>query len=333
MKHISRIIPTLFAIYLLGGCISSRQARSNAVLAPLKPDMSPEQVIVWPAIPVVRLQDGQQDTLHEQFGDAEPAVRSFLRSCMTDHDACQNALRQNTQPAKPDFFRHLSGLMKAILIPTLSLQNKKNLDELMLMHNLCCQMNDVFFLLAKPYESTEALQKALKAATALKNLLDASPIMNIPPIMRRAAIDGDVLGTEWTALFDGVTPLSPVPDEWMLAAEETEKTTSCCYGHLYPSVPAATVQPEDKPITLSVQTKIPHDGKTPVYLVGQGLPEGFAIKLDGVPLALDAGTVSARITIPPQIITGKPQTLAISWKSNLHDNKRIFRQFWFVMKN
>ena len=254
MKHISRIIPTLFAICLLGGCISSRQARSNAVLAPLKPDMSPEQVIVWPAIPVVRLQDGQQDTLHAQFGDAEPAVRSFLQSCMTDHDAFQNALTQNTQPAKPDFSRHLSGLMKAILIPTLSPQNKKNLDELMLMHNLCCQMNDVFFLLAKPHESTEALQKALKAATALKNLLDASSIMNIPPVMQRATIDGDVLGTEWTALFNGMTPLSPVPDEWMFAAEGTEKTTPCLYGHLYPSIPAATVQSEGKPMTLSVQT-------------------------------------------------------------------------------
>ena len=91
--------------------------------------------------------------------------------------------------------------------------------------------------------------------------------------------------------------------------------------------------PEDKLMTLSVQMEIPHDGKTPIYLVGHGLPKGFTMKLDGVPLTPDAGTVSARITIPPQMITGKPQTLAISWKSNLHENKRIFRQFWFVMKN
>ncbi len=325
MKRIPRIIPTLFAVCLLGGCISSRQAGSNATLAPLKPDMLPEQAVAWPAIPVVRLQDGQTDILREQFGDAEPAVRIFLRNCMADYDACQDVLKQNTQTDRPDFTRHLSGLMKTMLIPTLSPQNKKNLDELLLMHNLCCQMNDVFFLLAKPHESTDALQKALQAVASLKNLLDASPRMKIPPIMQRATMDGDVLGIEWTTLFDGVTPLSPVPDEWTAATEGTEKTTPCFYGRFYPT--------ENKPLTLSVQTKIPHDGKTPVYLVGQGLPEGFTATLDGAPLTLDAGRVSARVTIPPQIITGKPQTLAISWKSNLHDNKHIFRQFWFVMKN
>ena len=333
MKHISRIIPTLLAICLLGGCISSRRDGSNATLAPLKPDMPAEQTIAWPAIPVVRLQDGQIEDLHERFGDAEPAVRAFLRNCLADYDACQNAFTQDTKNDRPDFTRHLSGLMKTLLIPTLSPQNKKNLDELLLMHNLCCQMDDIFFLLAKPHESIDALQKALKAATALKNLLATSPKMNIPPIMQRATDDGDVLGIEWITLFDGVTPLSPVPDEWTIATEETDKTILCRYGSLYPTVSAIEKPPEDKLMTLSVQTDIPHDGKTPIYLVGQGLPKGFTVKLDGVPLTPDAGAVSARITIPPQIITGKPQTLAISWKSNLHDNKRIFRQFWFVMKN
>ena len=333
MKHILRIFTTLFAVCLLGGCISSRRAGSQGALAPLKPDMPAEQAIAWPAIPVVRLHDGQADDLHERFGDAEPAVRTFLRNCLADYDACQNAFTQDTKTATPDFTRHLSGLMKTLLIPTLSPQNKKNLDELLLMHNLCCQMNDVFFLLAKPHESTDDLQKALKAATSLKNLLAASPKMNIPPIMQRATEDGDVLGTEWMALFEGVIPLSPLPDEWAAAAEETDKTIPCRYGSLYPTVSAMEKPPEDKLMTLSVQTEIPHDGKTPIFLVGHGLPKGFTMKLDGVPLTPDAGTVSARITIPPQMITGKPQKLAISWKSNLHENKRIFRQFWFVMKN
>ena len=193
MKHILRIFTTLFAVCLLGGCISSRRAGSQGALAPLKPDMPAEQAIAWPAIPVVRLHDGQTDDLHERFGDAEPAVRTFLRNCLADYDACQNAFTQDTKTATPDFTRHLSGLMKTLLIPTLSPQNKKNLDELLLMHNLCCQMNDVFFLLAKPHESTDDLQKALKAATSLKNLLAASPKMNIPPIMQRATDDGDVL--------------------------------------------------------------------------------------------------------------------------------------------
>ena len=333
MKHISRIFTTLFAVCLLGGCISSRRGGSQAALAPLKTDMPAEQVIAWPAIPVVSLQDGQTDDLHERFGDAEPAVRIFLRNCLADYDACQNAFTQDAKTATPDFTRHLSGLMKTLLIPTLSPQNKKNLDELLLMHNLCCQMNDIFFLLAKPHESIDDLQKALKAATALRKLLAASPIMNIPPIMQRATDDGDVLGTEWMTLFDGVTPLSPVPDEWTTTTEEPDKTIPCRYGSFYPTVSAIEKPPESKLMTLSVQTEIPHDGKTPIYLVGQGLPKGFTMKLDGVPLTPDAGTVSARITIPPQIITGKPQTLAISWKSNLHENKRIFRQFWFVMKN
>lgn len=324
MKHIFHVISALIAVCLLGGCVSSRRTGSNA-LAPLKTDTPAEQVIAWPAIPVVRLQDGQPDNLHEQFGDAEPAVRAFLQDCMADYDTTQKAFSQNAKGAMPDFTRHLPGLMKAILIPTLSPQNKKNLDELLLMHNLCCQMNDVFFLLAKPHESTTALQNAIKTATSLRNLQAVSPKMTIPPIMQRAKDDGDVLGAEWLVLLDNVTPLSPVPDEWTTVAEGSDKTIPCRYGCFYPL--------EDKPITLSVQTEIPHDGKTTVYLVGQGLPEGFTVTLDGTPLTLDAGTVSARITIPPQIINGKPQTLAITWKNNLHDNKRIFRQFWFVMKN
>ena len=86
-------------------------------------------------------------------------------------------------------------------------------------------------------------------------------------------------------------------------------------------------------LTLSILTKVPHDRKTPVHLVAQGLPEGFTVKLDDVALTIEAGKTSARITIPPQIITGEPQTLAISWKCNLHENARIFRQLWFVMKN
>ena len=324
MKHILHVISTLTAVCLLGGCVSSRRTGSN-VLAPLKIDTPAEQAVAWPAIPVVRLPDGQPDTLHDQFGDAEPAVRTFLLDCMADYDACKNALSQNVKADRPDFTRHLPSLMKALLIPTLSPQNKKNLDELLLMHNLCCQMNNVFFLLAKPHESTTALQNAIKAATNLRNLQAVTPKMAIPPIMQRAKDDGDVLGAEWLVLLDNVTPLSPVPDEWTVAVEGSEKTTPCHYGRLYPS--------EDKPLTLSVKTEIPHDGKTAVYLVGQGLPEGFTVTLDGAPLTLDAGTVSARITIPPQIITGKTQTLAITWKNNLHDNKRIFRQFWFVMKN
>lgn len=324
MKHIFYVISTLIAVCLLGGCVSSRRIESNT-LAPLKMDTPAEQAVAWPAIPVVRLQDGQTDTLHDQFGDAEPAVRAFLQACMADYDACQKALKQNTKANRPDFTRHLPSIMKALVIPTLSPQNKKNLDELLLMHNLCCQMNDVFFLLAKPHESTTALQNAIKAATNLRNLQAVSPKLTIPPIMQRAKDDGDVLGAEWLVLLDNVTPLSPVPDEWTATAEGSEKTTTCRYGSPYPT--------EDKPLTLSVQTEIPHDGKTTVYLVGQGLPEGFTVTLDGAPLTLDAGTVSARITIPPQIITGKPQTLAITWKNNLHDNKRIFRQFWFVMKN
>ncbi len=325
MKNFLHILPILIAVCFFNGCISSRQGGSNAVLAPLKPNTPAKHVVAWPAIPVVRLSDGQPDTLRDQFADAEPAVRAFLQDCMSDYDACQKALSQNAKTDRPDFTRHLSKLMKATLIPTLSPQNKKNLDELLLMHNLCCQMNNVFFLLAKPHESTTALQNAIKAATSLRNFQATNPQMVIPPIMQQAKDAGDVLGAEWLVLFENVTPLSPVPDEWTVAVEETEKTIPCRYGRLYPS--------EDKPMTLSVQTEIPHDGKTTVYLVGQGLPEGFTFTLDGAPLTLDAGTVSARIAIPPQIITGKPQTLAITWKNNLHDNKRIFRQFWFVMKN
>ncbi|MBR4418245.1 MAG: hypothetical protein IKS67_15805 [Victivallales bacterium] len=334
MKHIPHIIFTLSTVCILCGCISSRQPRpAAATLAPLKTDMVAGQVIAWPVIPVVRLQNGQTDDLHEQFGDAEPAVRVFLQACMADYDAYQNALKHDVKADKPDFARHFPNLLKNASIPTLSSIHKKNLDELMLMHNLCCQMNDIFFLLAEPRKTTDDLQKAIKAATSLQNLLASSPKLTIPSVMQRAADDGDVLGTEWLKLFNGMTPLSPVADEWTIATEKMEKPLPCRYGRLFPTDSAATKPTEDDMLTLSIQTKVPHDGKTPVHLVAQGLPEGFTVKLDDVALTIEAGKTSARITIPPQIITGEPQTLAISWKCNLHENARIFRQLWFVMKN
>ena len=299
----------------------------------MKPDMASEQVIAWPVIPVIRLQDGHQDDLHERFGDAEPAVRTFLQACMADYDAYQNAFKHDEKVDKPDFTKHFPNLIRNASIPTLSPSHKKNLDELMLMHNLCCQMNDIFFLLAEPCKTTDALQNAIKAATGLQNLLASSPKLTIPPIMQRAADDGDVLGVEWLKLFDKTTPLSPVPDEWTISTEKTDKPLPCRYGRFF-STDSATLKPtKGDLLTLSVQTKIPHDGKTPIHLVAQGLPEGFTVKLDDVVLNVEAGKTSARIIIPPQIITGEPQTLAISWKCNLHENTRIFRQLWFVMKN
>lgn len=303
------------------------------MLAPLKPDMAAEQVIAWPVVPAIRLQANQTDSLREQFGDAEPAVRSYLQACMSDYDARQNALRQNAKADKPDFARHFPNLLRAAAIQTLSPLHKKNLDELMLMHNLCCQMNEIFFLLAEPRKSASDLQKAIKAAESLQNLLAASPKMTIPPVMQRAADDGDVLGAEWLKLFDVTIPLSPVPDEWTIAAENTAEPLPCRYGWLFPTDSPALKATEGDQLTMSIQTKIPHDGKTPIHLVAQGLPEGFNVKLDGVALLVDAGKTSARITIPPQIITDEPQKLAISWKCNLHENARIFRQIWFVMKN
>lgn len=295
--------------------------------------MAAEQVIAWPVIPVVRLQEGQPDDLLEQFGDAEPAVRVFLQACMTDYDAYQNALKHNAKMDKPDFARHFPNLLKNASIATLSPLHKKNLDELMLMHNLCCKMNDIFFLLTEPLKSTDDLQNAIKAATGLQNLLASSPKMTIPSVMQRATDDGDVLGTEWLKLFDGMTPLSPMADEWTIATEKTEKPLPCRYGRLFPTDSATMKATEGDLLTLSILTKVPHDRKTPVHLVAQGLPEGFTVKLDDVALTIEAGKTSARITIPPQIITGEPQTLAISWKCNLHENARIFRQLWFVMKN
>lgn len=334
MKHIPHILVTLSAVCILCGCISSRQSRPEAAtLAPLKPDTASKQVIAWPVIPAVRLQDGQTNDLHEQFGDAEPAVRTFLQACMTDYDAYQNALNHDVKADKPDFAKHFPNLIKNASISTLSPLHKKNLDELMLMHNLCCQMNDIFFLLAEPCKTTDDLQKAIKAATSLQKLLASSPKMTIPPVMQRAADDGDVLGVEWLKLFDGMTPLSPISDEWTIATEKTEAPLPCRYGRPFPTASAALKPTEGDLLTLSIQTKVPHDGKTPVHLVAQGLPEDFTVKLDNVALTVEAGKTSARITIPPQIITGEPQTLAISWKSNLHVNKRIFRQLWFVMKN
>ncbi|MCR5380485.1 MAG: hypothetical protein K6G44_05840 [Lentisphaeria bacterium] len=334
MKHIPHIIFTLSAVCLLCGCISSRQSRPGAAtLAPLKPDTAAEQVIAWPVIPVVRLQDGQQDNLHEQFGDAEPAVRVFLQACMTDYDAYQNALKHDAKADKPDFAKHFPNLLKNASLSTLSPLHKKNLDELMLIHNLCCQMNDIFFLLAEPRKTTDDLQKAIKAATSLQKLLASSPKMTIPSVLQRAAGDGDVLGVEWLKLFDGMTPLSPISDEWTIATEKTEKPLPCRYGRLFPTDTAALKATEGDLLTLSIQTKVPHDGKTPVHLVAQGIPEGFTVKLDDAVLTVEAGKTSARITIPPQIITGEPQTLAISWKCNLHEKTRIFRQLWFVMKN
>ena len=334
MKHIPHIIFTLSAVCLLCGCISSRQLRPEAAtLAPLKPDTAAEQVIAWPVIPVVRLQDGQPDNLHEQFGDAEPAVRVFLQACMTDYDAYQNALKHDAKADKPDFAKHFPNLLKNASLSTLSPLHKKNLDELMLMHNLCCQMNDIFFLLAEPRKTTDDLQKAIKAATSLQKLLASSPKMTIPSVLQRAAGDGDVLGVEWLKLFDGMTPLSPISDEWTIATEKMEKPLPCRYGRFFPTDSAALKATEGDLLTLSIQTKVPHDGKTPVHLVAQGIPEGFTVKLDDAVLTVEAGKTSARITIPPQIITGEPQTLAISWKCNLHEKTRIFRQLWFVMKN
>ncbi len=305
------------------------------MLAPLKPNMTSEQIVAWPVIPVVRLQDGQSDDLHEQFGDAELAVRTFLHACMKDYNAYQKALRHDAKVNKPDFAKHFPNLIKNASIATLSPLHKKNLDELMLMHNLCCQMNDIFFMLAEPHKSTDDLQNAIKATISLHNLLATSPKMTIPPVMQRAADDGDVLGTEWLKLFDGMTPLSPVADEWTITTEKTEKPLPCRYGRSFPmdSTALKPTETESDLLTLSIQTKIPHDGKTPVHLVAQGLPEGFTVKLDDVALSVETGKASARITIPPQIITGEPQTLAISWKCNLHETTRIFRQLWFVMKN
>ncbi len=303
------------------------------MLAPLKPNMTSEQIVAWPVIPVVRLQDGQSDDLHEQFGDAELAVRTFLHACMKDYNAYQKALRHDAKVNKPDFAKHFPNLIKNASISTLSPLHKKNLDELMLMHNLCCQMNDIFFLLAEPHKSTDDLQNAIKATISLHNLLATSPKMTIPPVMQRAADDGDVLGVEWLKLFDGITPLSPISDEWTIATEKMEKPLPCRYGRFFPTDSAALKATQGDLLTLSIQTKVPHDGKTPVHLVAQGIPEGFTVKLDDAVLTVEAGKTSARITIPPQIITGEPQTLAISWKCNLHEKTRIFRQLWFVMKN
>jgi hypothetical protein len=334
MKHIPHVILILSAVCILCGCIATRRLQhKSAMLAPLKLDMPSGQVIAWPVVPIVHLQDNQPENLREQFGDAEPAVRSYLQGCMADYDAYQNAIRQNTQTDKPDFDKYFPNLIKTASIQTLSPLHKKNLDELLLMHSLCSQMNDVFFLLVEPHKTAKDLQNAIKAAQDLQSLLAASPKMTIPSIMQRAMEDGDVLGTEWLKLVDGTTPLSPVPDEWAITAENTANPIPCRYGRLYPTDSPALKPTEGDQLTLSVQTKVPHDGKTPIHLVAQGLPAGFNIKLDGVTLLVENGKTSARITIPPQIITGEPQTLAISWKCNLHENTRFFRQIWFVMKN
>ena len=336
MKQLFAFIPAFFAVCLLGGCISSTRPMP-AVLAPLKPDTALQEITAWPVVPVVRLPNGEPYDLHGTFGDAAPVVRAYLHDCMADYEACQKSLMQDKKHTDPNRFEaqfHLlhAKLMKTVLTPALTPMNKASLDGLMLMHNVCDIVNSRFFRLAKPHASIKELQDAVDDANSLQEQLKSLPGMNVPAIMQRAMDDGDVLGAEWSKCFDGTTPLSSVPDEWTIAVEGTEQPVPCPYGYLFPTGPEALNPTKGKLLTLSVQTTVPHDGKTPVYLIGQGLPAGSTVTLDGVPLAIDAGVSSVRLTIPPQIATDEPQTLAISWHCNLHEHKRIFRQLWFVMK-
>lgn len=332
MKFASAFIFTVFAVFLLNGCVSGRPPSNAKDFAPLSPDATPEQLIAWPLIPVVMQTDGQKIDLEEQFGYATPAVRAFLKANLDDFTRFRHESRRSSDAARPDLRRHLPDILAAATIQTLTPSHKKNLDRLFLMHNLCCQMNDVFFLLAAPHETTDALQKAIKAATDLQQFMASSPKFTIPAVTARLADDGDPLGTEWIRLFDGMTPLSAIPDEWTIASPQGV-ALPCKYGRSFPTGNDGLKAQKDDTLTLSIQTTLPHDGKTTVFLIAQGIPPGFEITLDEKPLTIEIRKSSARITIPAEQITGKPQSLAISWKCNLHEAKCIFRQPWFVMKN
>lgn len=331
MKTFTLSISCIFALFVASGCLSIRRAPSVS-LAPLKPDTPQERLVAWPVIPVVRQQDGQPYDLHEQFGDAAPAVRLYLTNCMKDFDAYQAAVKRNPKVPPPDFARHFPAIVKTAAIPSLSPVHKKNLDNLLLMHNLCCQMNNIFFLLATPFKNTNDLRQAMKAVGEFHDFIAASPQMTIPAAIQRAEDDGDVFGTEWLRLFDGMTPLSPIADNWTIAEEE-KKPIPCRYGSPFPTGQDALAATKGQILTLTIQTTVPHDGKTPVCLIVQGVPPGFKATLDGKALAVEQRKSSARILIPPNEATGEPQTLAISWTCTRHETACFFRQPWFVMKN
>lgn len=331
MKTFTLFISSIFAIFVISGCLST-QRPSPASLAPLKADTPPEQIVAWPIIPVVKQQDGQPDNLLEQFGDAAPAVSLFLRNCMADFDAYQKAIKKNPKAPPPDFAKYFPALVQTTAIPTLSPQQKKNLDNLLLMHNLCNQMNSIFFMLTTPFKNTDGLQKALKTTANLHDFIAANPQMKIPHAIQRAEEDGDALGAEWLQLFDGMTPLSPIADEWTLSINGKE-TIPCRYGSPFPTGLDALAATKDQTLSLNVQTAIPHDGKTPIYIILQGVPPGFKAMLDGKALTVEKRKTSARILIPPNEATGNPQSLVISWTCTLHEKACFFRQPWFVMKN
>lgn len=318
-----------FVIFTLNGCISlQKTASTSGSLAPLTADTTPEQLIAWPIIPVVKANTAESASLKEQFGDAEPAVRKFLQDYLDDFNSYKKTAMHNPTTPRPDFGRHFPHILITAQIRTLTPQQKQNLDNLFLMHNLCCQMNDIFFTLTKPFASNDELLKAIDATNILHNFLAENPKLNVAAIARHEADDGDPLGNEWRRLFNGMKPLSPVADEWTLSTQDS-KPVPCKYGMPFPNLKAHN----DQIVTLSIKTEIPHDGKTSIRLIAQGLPKGFNATLDGNPLKIEAGTVSARIFITPEQATGETQTLAISWKNTLHISQLIFRQPWFVMKN
>lgn len=330
MNRITYPVLMFFIVFTLSGCISFPNTTSATdSLAPLTIDAAPEQIIAWPIIPVVKANPAEFVNLKELFGDAEPNVRKFLQDYLADFNAFQNAAMCNQNPPRPDFYRHFPLILVTAQIHTLTPQQKQNLDNLFLMHNLCYQMNDIFFMLNKPFASNDDLQKAINATNVLHGFLAENPKLNIAAIARRAADDGDPLGSEWHQLFDGMKSLSPVADKWTLSTPDS-KPAPCKYG--MPLSAAVQNARKDQIFTLAIQTEIPHDGKTPIRLIAQGLPQGFNATLDGNPLTIEVGKSSARILITPEQATGKPQTLAITWKCSLRESQLIFRQPWFVMK-
>ncbi|MBR6057721.1 MAG: hypothetical protein IKP58_06085 [Victivallales bacterium] len=329
MKRITFSFLAIFVIFALNGCISFQNTDSaSSSLAPLTANATPEQIIAWPIIPVVKLNPTESINLKELFGDAEPAVSKFLHDYLDDFDNYQKAARRSPNPPRPDFYRHFPLIVITAQLRTLTPQQRKNLDNLFLMHNLCCRMNDVFFMFTKPFDSTDELLKAVDAASVLHKFIAENANLNLPAIAKREDDDGDPLGREWHCLFDGMKPLSPIADEWTISAQDS-KSVPCKYGMPFPNLQVQS----DQIVTLSIKTEIPHDGRTSIRLIAQGLPKGFYATLDGNPLKIEAGTASARIIIMPEQATGKTQTLAISWKSTLYKSQLIFRQPWFVMKN
>ena len=334
MKRIIYSLLTFFIIFALFGCISIQKMDSapDGALVPLTADASPEQIIAWPIIPVAKPNPSVPINLKEQFGDAEPAVRKFLHDYLDDFNNYRKETMRTPSPTRPDFYRHFPLVVITAQIRTLTQQQKKNLDNLFLMHNLCCRMDDIFFMLAKPFASTDELLKAIDATAAFHNFLAKNPNLNLPAIVKRETDDGDPLGKEWHRLFDGMKPLSPVIDEWTLSMQGS-KPVPCKYGMPFPTGTRPLKAQKDQIVTLAIQTEIPHDGKTSVRLIAQGLPKGFNATLDGNQLTIEAGKSSTRIIITPEQATGKTQTLSISWKCSMHESQLIFRQPWFVMKN